>query len=141
MTEPLHNSESAGTGAETSACEGVSVLLVDDDPSARLTMAMVLRKRGCQVDEVPGGREALERLERGTYQWIISDVRMPEMDGLTLAKRIRARWPKSRILLVSAFCHADDIDATDIDGFFEKPLDPTAFCQFLETHSTPDRPD
>ena len=125
----------ASSSKVDSECSAASILLVDDDSNARFTAAMLLRKKGCKVDEAENGIKAIELLEKNSYTWIISDVRMPEMDGFELVRQIRSRWPNSKIVLISAFCHADEIESTDIQGFFEKPLDTKALCTLINDHS------
>jgi CheY-like chemotaxis protein len=73
------------------ACfKGPRVLVVDDDPLLRdLVVRAVRRKRVCQVDTVSDGHAALERIRTHVYDLILCDLRMPEMDGPTLYRRIQ----------------------------------------------------
>ncbi|HVX94006.1 MAG TPA: EAL domain-containing protein [Polyangia bacterium] len=67
------------------------VLLVDDEPSLRRGVARLLGAAGCEVSSAANGREAMELIERTTFDVIVSDIRMPGMDGLSLLRAVRAR--------------------------------------------------
>lgn len=67
------------------------VLLVDDEPSLRRGMARLLGAAGYEVSSAANGREAMELIERTTFDVIVSDIRMPGMDGLSLLRAVRAR--------------------------------------------------
>lgn len=74
--------------------KGPRVLVVDDDALFRDLVARAVRQnRYCQVDVVSDGHAALERIRTHVYDLILSDLRMPEMDGPTLYRRIQLEHP------------------------------------------------
>jgi CheY-like chemotaxis protein len=74
--------------------KGPRILVVDDDTLLRdLVAHAVRRNRFCQVDTVSNGHAALERIRTHAYDLILSDLRMPEMDGPTLYRRIQVEHP------------------------------------------------
>jgi two-component system NtrC family sensor kinase len=73
---------------------GIRVLVVDDEPHVAGVLTDLLRAQGAEVDAVSGGREALEKLEQEEYDIILSDVRMPGLDGPALYKALGARRPQ-----------------------------------------------
>ena len=77
-------------GRVSNELEGLNLLLVEDHTDSRELLAAVLRSRGAYVVAVESGARALEELAREPPSVIISDIEMPEMDGLTLMRRIRA---------------------------------------------------
>jgi DNA-binding response OmpR family regulator len=81
--------------------DDLRILVVDDDPAVRRALARALRKQ--QVVLAENGRAATRVLERSQPDVIVSDLRMPEMNGFELAEEIRQRWPElgDRILFVS----------------------------------------
>ena len=68
-----------------------SVLVVDDDPDVRFTVSSILEEAGFEVDTAAHGREGLERLAARAYEAVVSDIRMPDMDGLQLLRQLRER--------------------------------------------------
>jgi two-component system, cell cycle response regulator CpdR len=80
---------------------GLRVLVVDDDPLVRRSMARAFR--GHKVTLAENGRAATKEIERERPDLIVSDLRMPEMDGLELASEVSRRWPElaDRILFFS----------------------------------------
>jgi two-component system NtrC family sensor kinase len=74
--------------------ERIRAMIVDDEQFVTALVQEVLRRGiGWQVERVPNGRHAIERLEREDFDVLISDVRMPEVDGLALYRWIRERRP------------------------------------------------
>jgi two-component system response regulator FlrC len=79
------------------------VLVVDDDPGMRDGMAMSLKRSGFFAEQARGGEEALRMIRPGAYDAVITDLRMPGMDGLQLTARLKAVDPALPVLLITAF--------------------------------------
>lgn len=91
--------EPARTGAPA---EAPRALVVDDDVQVRRTLARVLEAIGVTAIEAANGREALARLaEIGEVPLVISDIYMPEMDGLTFLREVRRRSPDTAMLMLT----------------------------------------
>jgi CheY-like chemotaxis protein len=107
---------------------GGRVLVVDDEPEIAALLRERLTADGLTVTTASSGRRALATLESGAVDAVVSDLRMPDMDGAALAMEIRRRWPDlaGRILLITG-----DALGADPEGrlgarslpIFEKPLD------------------
>ncbi|MGH8472597.1 MAG: PAS domain S-box protein, partial [Gammaproteobacteria bacterium] len=80
-----------------------SVLVVDDESEIRETLAEILSLDGHRVETAATGREALARLSSARYDAIITDIRMPDLDGCALFQEIEARWPAlaSRVVFIT----------------------------------------
>ena len=76
---------------------GMRCLVVDDEPRLRRVLARLLEGEGFTCAEACSGVEALAELEKGPVPLVISDLRMPEMDGVTLLREIIARWPETAV--------------------------------------------
>lgn len=89
----------------------LAVLLVDDEELVRDGTAAMLRELGHAVTEASGGAEALDKLEGGLpVDVVITDYRMPRMDGAELASRVREVRPWVPVLLITGYSgHADDV--------------------------------
>lgn len=102
------------------------VLVVDDDDGSRGAMAAALRRMGHEVVECDGGEGAIEVLERGDeVAVVITDVRMPGMDGYELLRQVRRRQPELPVLMVTAFADVDGVRRAWQDGandYLTKPI-------------------
>jgi two-component system, NtrC family, response regulator AtoC len=83
------------------------ILVVDDDARMRELVAKVLAREGYSVRPLPRGRDVLQALEEGPADLVISDIRMPEMDGLTLLQEVKRVAPETSMLLMTAFGSID----------------------------------
>ena len=85
----------------------MNILLVDDEPFVRASMARIIAnvEPNHAVREAEDGEEALQALEAERSDLVITDIRMPAVNGLELAKRIRERWPDIDVVMLTG--HAD----------------------------------
>ncbi|MFG0319461.1 MAG: sigma-54-dependent transcriptional regulator [Planctomycetota bacterium JB042] len=79
------------------------LLLVDDEETQREMLASILGRAGYEVEAAADGRAALERLEAATFDLVLSDQRMPGLDGLELLRRVRATPGAPPVILMTAF--------------------------------------
>jgi CheY-like chemotaxis protein len=92
---------------------------------------------GYAADVATNGLEAVEAVERSTYDVVLMDVQMPELDGLEATRRIRARWPAGtgpRIVALTANAMAEDRQATaqaGMDDYLSKPIRPAELVDAL----------
>ena len=104
-----------------------TVLVADDEPSLRHVLSLVLQGQGYEVRAVGNGEEALAELELRDYDAVISDVRMPRVDGLTVLKRALARQPDLTFIVMSAYGQPDAALEAVAAGAFDyvsKPFKP-----------------
>ena len=69
--------------------QDIKMLVVDDDPFVRDMLGMILQSADYEVDTAGNGSEALNKVEAGTFNLVVSDMNMPEMNGLELLKKLR----------------------------------------------------
>jgi two-component system cell cycle sensor histidine kinase/response regulator CckA len=111
------------------------VLLVEDEPALARLGRFALERAGHAVETAPGGEEALELLRGGLAPaLLVTDVAMPGMDGLALARAARAERPSLPVLLLSGYAaHAVGADlAGEGFAFLAKPFTPDALCRAVE---------
>jgi putative nucleotidyltransferase with HDIG domain len=80
----------------------LTCLVVDDEPHLRSILARLLTEEGFACRQAGNGQEALRELERQPADLVVSDIRMPEMDGIQLLPELRHRWPDSAVVMVTA---------------------------------------
>jgi DNA-binding NtrC family response regulator len=78
------------------------VLVVDDDAALRYMLREALDEADLEVELASDGQEALDRLQKGRYDLVLSDLRMPRVDGLALLAASRALHPAPRLILMTA---------------------------------------
>src|SRR5262245_42214836 len=86
---------------------GLRCLIVDDEPRLRRVLVRLLESEGFTCAEAGSGVEALRELERMPVPLVISDLRMPEMDGVTLLREIAKRWPETAVIVVTAVAEVE----------------------------------
>jgi signal transduction histidine kinase len=113
------------------ALEGVSVLMVDDDVDTCEVVARVLTAHGAQVRSAHSSREAIALLKQSPPTVLLSDIGMPEEDGLSLIRRVRALAPEQGgavpAAAISAFARSEDRQRALLAGFDSytvKPVEP-----------------
>jgi two-component system cell cycle sensor histidine kinase/response regulator CckA len=102
-----------------------TILLVEDEAMVRAVAERALTRQGYQVLTANNGEEALELLEEGAQiDLLISDVVMPTMDGPTLVRAARAKYPDLKILFMSGYAEEQLRKSIDIDriSFLPKPF-------------------
>src|SRR6266403_2132324 len=112
------------------------VLIVDDDPALlqALPEALRLRMDGVTVDVADSGAAALDRIATLDYDAIVTDIKMPGMDGLALLAEIRGRQPDTPTLMITG--HGEhDLAVQALRGgaydFVQKPIDRDSFVASL----------
>lgn len=78
-----------------------SVLIIDDDTSIRRVLRKALERAGHQVDEAGDGAEGMQRYRTAPADLVITDLFMPDQDGIETIQQLRDEFPASRILAIS----------------------------------------
>lgn len=79
------------------------ILVVDDSPDILETVANILKTASLKYTVTLSGAEALAIMEKEVFSLVISDLMMPEMDGIQLLGRIKASWPDTEVIIVTAY--------------------------------------
>ena len=112
------------------------ILVVDDDMMARMTAGQCVKQAGHTARIAKNGVEALEMLQADSYDLVLLDLLMPEMDGFEVLKRIKdnAQLSATPVIMISG---AEETESTTRSiemgacGFLSKPLDPTQLVKQL----------
>jgi two-component system, OmpR family, response regulator len=109
----------------------VRVLLVEDDDDNRELMAEVLESAGHEVVPASSGARGLEALAAGPIDVVVTDVGMPGMGGLELARAAKRMAPRVPVVVVTGYAERDDITSArgrEIDAVLVKPVDPDSLA-------------
>ncbi|MCB1058641.1 MAG: sigma-54-dependent Fis family transcriptional regulator [Calditrichaeota bacterium] len=101
------------------------ILLVDDEPGLSAFLEEVVREEGFRAQKVQSAAEALAALEVDSFQLVITDLRMPEMDGLELLRKIRESDPQIGVIVMTAFASLETaVEALRLGAmdYITKPL-------------------
>jgi two-component system response regulator AtoC len=79
------------------------MLVVDDEPKMRRVLEFMLRSMGHEFDQASDGKEALAAVESGHFDLVITDLRMPRMDGLELLRELRKRGDDVPVIVLTAY--------------------------------------
>lgn len=103
------------------------VLVVDDDPVVHKSFDRVLSGKGYAVITAADGEEALRKLSEEAYDVVYTDIRMPGMDGLEVAERVKAQQPWTPVVIITGYGSAAAearAEAAGVTSFLHKPLTP-----------------
>ena len=113
--------------------EELNVLVVEDEKLLNWSLSSSLSKWGFDVQPVFTGSEALAQIENSGFDVVLLDYRLPDLDGLVVARTVREKQPDAVIFLLTAFqLNELPVDAGLIDSYFNKPLDLQQLHQALE---------
>ncbi|MDQ5947090.1 MAG: two-component system, NtrC family, response regulator AtoC [Pseudomonadota bacterium] len=101
------------------------ILVVDDEEIARRNLSHVLEREGYEVDCAQDGAGALALLAEKPYQLLLTDLRMPGIDGLELLRQTKSRWPDTEVVMITAHANASSaVEAMSSGAFYyvEKPF-------------------
>jgi len=83
--------------------KGISILVVDDEELLRDLLFKILTKEGYQVETVADGAEALEKLAQNPYHILISDIKMPRLNGYELLEEVKEKHPDLVVIMMTAY--------------------------------------
>ena len=95
------------------------ILVVDDDQGMREFLEIMLTREGYDVVAVPGGREAISRCRKKKFDLVITDLKMPRMDGISLLKQIKEVSPEAMVIVVTAYASGETALAAMKEGAYD----------------------
>src|SRR3990170_8939420 len=113
--------------SERSWGRDVRLLVVDDEEFIRAIIRERMEIEGFSVDEAQNGRQALAKLGTGDYSVLLTDIRMPEMDGITLLREASHRFPDTAWIVMTAYAELETAVAAMKHGAFDYILKPFSF--------------
>ena len=122
------------------APDAIRVWVVDDDESIRWVLEKSLGREGMAVRVFEGSAELLDSLDEGQPDVLVSDIRMPGVDGLALMERVKTQWPELPVIIMTAHSDLDAAVASYKGGAFEylpKPFDVDAAAMLVRRAAKP----
>ncbi len=137
---PTAAQPTAAPAASSVAPDAARILLAEDNLTNQLVLSTMIQRMGHRVDVVANGREAVDAVQATAYDLVLMDMMMPEMDGLSATRAIRA-LPTSRAavpivaLTANAFQHhAEQSRAAGVNDFATKPITAARLTEIIERH-------
>jgi PAS domain S-box-containing protein len=103
---------------------GTRVLVVDDDEGVRDVTAEALRASGCAVTAVSTGIAALDELRSASFDLLVIDFAMPDMDGVDTVDIVKSRWPNLPVLFITGHANVPALRDVSKDAILRKPFPP-----------------
>jgi len=103
------------------------ILVVDDEEVVRLSYLRTLSGQHCNVDVVADGEDALQKMSLQPFDVVLLDLRMPGMDGMTVLKTIKQKWPESEVIIITGYPAVESAKAAvtlGAYGYLAKPVGP-----------------
>lgn len=101
------------------------ILLVDDEENARVALSRLLTREGYIVNTVANGYEALNFLHEHEADLIVTDINMPEMDGISFLREVNKSYPGSNVVMITAYGGVESyLEAINLGAFeyINKPV-------------------
>lgn len=101
------------------------ILVVDDEENTRIALTRLLSREGYEVQTAANGLEALNRLRQSSFELIITDLNMPEMNGLAFLRELNREFPSSNVIMITAYGEVESyLEALNLGAFeyLNKPL-------------------
>jgi CheY-like chemotaxis protein len=121
--------------------QSLNVLIVDDDPMMAKTLADILQFKGYTTKTAHSGQAALEHCSSSLFDCVISDVKMPGMNGVELCRRLKCSIPEVSVVLMTAYSEDELVSKGRAEGATDvltKPIHIDDMLAFLETLANTD---
>jgi len=110
------------------------VLVVDDEKNIRLTFSETMTQMGFDTRTASNGEEALTKMQGAEFDLVLLDLRMPGIDGIEVLRRIRERYPKVRVIMITAHGTVESaVEAMKLGAvdFIQKPCTPNEIRELV----------
>ena len=112
----------------------LQVLLVDDEPIVGRRLVPALSKDGHEVEFCDCGRDALARIDAKSFDVVVTDVRMDDVDGLQILERVKERSPRTQVIIITGYATievAHEALAKGASDFIAKPFKPNELREVI----------
>ena len=105
------------------------ILVIDDEDIVRTSCSRTLRPEGFEVSLAKNGVEGLKMASEDAFDLVLTDLKMPDMDGIEVLRSIKEKWPKTEVIIVTGYQTVDTaVKAIKLGAYdyIEKPFTPDA---------------
>lgn len=139
IAEDKEPSDRSKTDLDMGQDQPLNILLAEDNLVNQMVMLRMLEKIGHRADVAANGLEVLRALENSSYDVILRDIQMPEMDGFEATREIRQRWPNRgiKIMAITAYALNGDRERcleAGMDDYISKPVQCSELAKILKRH-------
>jgi CheY-like chemotaxis protein len=133
----LRRAAATATNATPEKSTMSNILIVDDDDSVRLTLRVVLERNGHQVAEAVDGNAGMKALRGGSYDLVITDIIMPDCEGIEFIRAALKDQPERKIIAMSAGGRTHNTEFLDLarktgaKAILPKPFEPEALLSAI----------
>jgi len=90
-------------GREAEMDKKVIVLILDDEPIVGKRLKPAVERMGCEVEVFEDPREALQRIDEKTFDIVVTDIRMDEIDGIEVLERVKKKSPRTKVIMITGY--------------------------------------
>ena len=111
------------------------VLVIDDEDIVRTSCSRTLVPEGYEMELARNGIEGLKRLEESRFDLVLTDLKMPDMDGIEVLRNIKERWPGVEVIIITGYQTVETaVKAIKLGAFdyIEKPFTPDSLIAAVE---------
>ena len=115
--------------------KNIKVLVVDDEKQIQNVLAKILKKKDYQVKTVGDGMEALKAFKKERFDIVLLDIMMPKLDGIQTLRKIKAQFPKTIVMMLTAYgsvATAREAMQLGAYDYITKPFDMNFIYEVLE---------
>ena len=116
------------------------ILVVDDEPAVTKSCRRILAGRDDEIQTTQSGREGLRRALSEHFDLVMADLRMPDLDGMELVRRLRSKRPRTAVIILTGYGSvpsAVEAAKLGVSDYIEKPFTPDEITQAVDRALTP----
>jgi DNA-binding NtrC family response regulator len=110
------------------------VLVIDDESIVRISCERTLSAEGYPVKTAGDGKSGIDLLEKESFDVVLLDIKMPDMDGIEVLKKIKSSWPDTKVIMITGYSTVESAVKSLRLGalnFLEKPFTPDALIETI----------
>ncbi len=111
------------------------ILVIDDEAIVRTSCERTLDPEGFDTKVSAGGREGIELLEKESFDLVLLDLKMPDMDGIEVLGKIKAAWPETKVVIITGYSTVETAVKTlklEAHNYIEKPSTPVTLVNAVK---------